>query len=618
MTPAIGWARYWRPNSRQLFFGVLALLCGFAAPLARGDVAQRPNIVLILADDLGWADLGCYGSKFYRTLNLDRLAEGGMRFTQAYAACPVCSPTRSALMTGKYPARLHLTDYIPGQRDSAQRKLLRADFLQQLPLEETTIAELLRPAGYATAAIGKWHMGGDGFEPTRQGFDVGIGGIASGSVASHFAPYLRDGRTLPGLERAPAGEYLADRLTTEAEQFIEANRKRPFLLYLPHYAVHTPIMGKADLIAKYPADKPPGTQNNPIYAAMIENMDESVGRILRRLDALELTANTIVIFTSDNGGLATAESPHTPSTNNSPLREGKGYLYEGGIRVPLIVRWPGEIKPATTCVTPTSSIDLLPTIADICGLEVRHPVDGISIQPLLKQTAPLERDAIYWHYPHYSPQGGKPGGAIRQGDFKLIEFYEQGRRELYNVVKDIGESTNLIDQDPQRAEQMGTKLAAWRQAAGAQMTRPNTQFEPDTQAADGTITLPARTAEVHGVMVRYEPLPHKNTIGYWVRTDDWVSWDFQVNKPGEFQLEILQGCGAGSGGSQVDFTVAEQTVKTVVEETGGFQNFAARQIGKVKLAAPGRYTLSVKPRTRPGPAVMDLRQVRLAPIGADN
>jgi arylsulfatase A len=357
---------------------------------------------------------------------------------------------------------------------------------------------------------------------------------------------------------------------------------------------------------------------------MIESIDESVGRVVSKLESLELAKNTIVIFTSDNGGLATAEGPHTPATNNGPLREGKGYLYEGGIRVPLVVKWPAEIMGASTCSSPTSSIDLFATVADLCGLDVRESndgrerIDGVSLRPLLKQTGPLEREALYWHYPHYSPQGGKPGGAIRAGDFKLIEFYEQGRRELYNVVQDIGETNNLIEQEPQRAERMAAAMARWRGAVDAQMPVPNPRFEPDTQAADGTITLPARTADIHGVMVRYEPLPHKNTIGFWVRADDWVCWDFQVNTPGEFQLEILQGCGPGSGGSQVEFTVADQAVTTNVEETGSFQQFATRPIGTVKLAAAGRYTLSVKPRTKPAAAVMDLRQVRLVPVAAGN
>ena len=599
----------------SVLWRVVPMCFAMAGGLAAHASAPGPNVVLIVIDDLGWSDLACYGSKFYRTPNIDRLAAGGMRFTQAYAACPVCSPTRAALMTGKYPARLHLTDWLPGIGDRPTNKLLRPAFRQELPLEEATVAELLREAGYVTGTIGKWHLGGEGFEPTRQGFDTNVGGDHAGSPLSYFAPYARDGRTMPGLENAPEGEYLTDRLAAEAEQFIERNQKQPFFLYLPHYAVHTPIKAKAEFIAKFRSVVParPGVQNNPIYAAMVDSMDEAVGRVMRKLDALGLAQNTLVIFTADNGGLATAEGADTPSTINSPLREGKGYLYEGGIRVPLVVHWPAQIKPSTTCDAPVISYDLAPTIAAVCNALLDKPVDGVSIAPLLKQEPPMARGPLYWHYPHYSPQGGKPGGAIREGDFKLIEFYEQGRRELYNVVKDVSESTNLIDQDQGRAERMAAKLAAWRNDVDAQMMQPNPQFTPDTQAADGTITLESKTADIHGVMVRYEPLPHKKTIGFWVRADDWVSWDFQVNSPGDFRMEILQGCGPGSGGSEVDFTVADQTLGIKVQDTGGFQNFVSRQIGTIKLDKTGRYTLAVKPRTSPGPAVMDLRQVRLVP-----
>lgn len=605
---------------RNIFWRLLATAAVMASAATLSPAAHAapppPNVVLILIDDLGWADLGCYGSRFYRTPNIDRLAAEGMRFTQAYAACPVCSPTRAALLTGKYPARLHLTDYIPGERMPSKHKLLRPDFLQQLPLEETTIAEVLRAGGYATAAIGKWHLGDDGFEPERQGFDQAVGGGAAGSVRSHFAPYfLRDVRPLPGLDDAPQGEYLCDRLTTAAEEFIDANHERPFFLYLPHYSVHTPLNGKNDLVKKYEAaPKPPGLQRNAIYAAMIESVDDSVGRIMKKLESLHLAENTMVIFTSDNGGLATAEAPNTPSTNNAPLREGKGYLYEGGIRVSLIVKWPAEVKPASTCAAPLASYDLFPTIAEVCGQKIGTAIDGVSIRPLLNGQPAIDRQSLYWHYPHYSPQGGKPGGAIRQGDFKLIEFYEQGRRELFNVVSDVSESTNLIDQDPERASRMAASLAAWRKAVDAHMPEPNPQFVPDSQAANGTITLPAKTADVHGVMIRYEPLPHKDTIGFWVRADDWVSWDFVANSPGEYELEILQGCGDGSGGSQVEFNVAGQSLTTSVAETGGFQKFVPRAIGKIKLAEPGKYMLTVKPRSKPGPAVMDLRQVRLVKV----
>ncbi len=585
---------------------------------AAGD--RTPNVVLFVADDLGWADVGCYGSAFHRTPNVDRLAADGMRFTRAYASCPVCSPTRAALMSGQYPARLRLTDFIPGNRQFAQRRLLRPEFRQELPLEELTIAEQLRAAGYAAAQIGKWHLGGKGYGPLQQGFDVSIAGDALGSPRSYFAPYVgRDGSAIPGLESAPPGEYLTDRLTSEAEQFIEANRQRPFFLYLPHFAVHTPLVAKEDKIADYrAAPKPPGLQNNPIYAAMVESMDESLGRIVSKLDALGLSGNTLVIFTSDNGGLATIEGPNTPATNNAPLREGKGYLYEGGIRIPLIVKWPGRVEPGVTSAAPTSSIDVPPTIAAACGAPFEKRLDGVSLLPVLEQSADLSPRDLFWHYPHYSNQGGKPGGAILDGDYKLIEYYEDNRRELFDLAHDASESTNLVEREPNRAAKMAQRLADWRTSVDADMPRPNADYTPDAQDKQGNVLLPGKTAVIHGVMLRFEPLPHKNTLGFWTRADDWASWDFQIDRPGTFELEILQGCGPGSGGSQVDFSIGDQTVTTTVEPTRGFQDFVARRIGKVQLDRPGRYTLAVKPRSKPGAAVMDLRQVRLLLDAAGN
>lgn len=603
-------------SSGTLRGAMLALAVWGALPsmLLAAD-ATRPNVVLILIDDLGGTDLGCYGSKYHHTPHLDKLAAQGLRFTEAYASCPVCSPTRAALLTGKYPARLHLTDYIPGERDPRKHRILRPEFHQELPLAETTIAELLSAHGYQCAAIGKWHLGGEGYEPQRQGFQHAVGGIDRGSVASHFAPYLREGRKLPGLEPAPAGEYLADRLTSEAEKFLANNASKPFFLYLPHYAVHTPLQGKAALVDKYKAAGSKLLQHNPQFAAMVENMDDGVGRILGKLDELKLAENTLVIFTSDNGGLATSGNPTgIPATNNAPLREGKGYLYEGGIRVPLIVRWPGHVKPDTVSDAPTSSIDLFATIADVCGVKPAQPVDGISIKTVFEGGPPPQRDALYWHYPHYSPQGGRPGGAIRQGDYKLIEFYERGRRELFNLDQDPSESTNLIDREPERAAQMAGRLKAWLKDVSAAMPTPNPDFVPDEQADDGSLTLLAETADVHGVMLRYEPLPHKNTLGFWVRKDDWASWDFRLTKPGQFTLEILQGCGPGSEGSHVEFTVGDQHVVAEVVKTHGFQDFVKRSIGTITLDEPGAYTLSVKPLSKPGAAVMDLRQVRLVPV----
>lgn len=602
---------------------VLFLTCLFAVVTAANAADPAPNVILIVIDDLGWADLGCYGSTFHKTPQLDALAKNGMRFTDAYAACPVCSPTRAAIMTGKWPARLNLTDWLPGRGDMPAQQLNRPKIEQQLPLAEVTIAERLREKGYRTASIGKWHLGGAGFGPEAQGFELNIAGDAGGSPPGFFAPFLRDkdgkrvGRQLKGLEAAPDGSYLTDLLTDAAVNFIEKNRREPFFLYLPHYTVHIPLQAKEEVIKKYPADpKFTGKQNSSVYAAMLESLDDGIGRIMAKLDELKLKENTLVIFTSDNGGLATPEGPHTPATSNAPLREGKGYLYEGGIRVPLIMHWPAKIKAGLSSV-PVCSVDLLPTIVDVCGVTLDGEVDGRNIAGVWDQAREAHAQApreLYWHYPHYANQGGKPGGAVRSDRWKLIEFYEDGRRELFDLTSDKGESRNLAVQHPKVVEELAQKLDAWRKNVGAKMMEPNPNYSPNPQAADGVVTMPAKWARVHGEMLRYEPLPHKNTLGYWINASDWASWEFELKTPGKYDVELLVGCGNGSGGSEVLVLLGEQKLTFTVEQTGGFQNFVPRIIGQITLDKPGRHQLEIRPQKKPGPAVMDVREVRLVPV----
>jgi arylsulfatase A-like enzyme len=446
-----------------------------AQPAESGEAQKKPNFVFILIDDMGWKDLGCYGNKFFETPNIDRLAAQGMRFTDAYAAAPVCSPTRASILTGKYPARLHLTDFLSGRADRPSQKLLRPKALQYLPLEHSTIAKALLSLGYTSASIGKWHLGREPYYPEKHGFDVNIGGTDTGSPPlGHFRF-----RT-PTLTARNDDEYLTDRLTEEAEKFIERSRQKPFFLYLSHYAVHIPLQAKKAAIAKYEAKSRsvPG-QHNPIYAAMVESVDESVGRIMKKLDDSGLADRTVVFFMSDNGGLSVREGPNTPATSNLPLREGKGFLYEGGIREPLIVRWPGVIRPGTVCAVPVSSIDFYPTILQMAGTtpDSGSAIDGISLVPLLKQTGEWKRDTLYWHYPHYSNQGGRPCGAIRRRDYKLIEFYEDGNLELYNLRDDVTEQQDLSNKLPEKTAELRAALHAWRQSVAAQMPTPNPDYK---------------------------------------------------------------------------------------------------------------------------------------------
>jgi arylsulfatase A len=464
------------------FFILLALFV--PATAVRAEPPPKYNFVFILIDDLGWHDLGCYGSTFFQTPNIDKLAASGVRFTNGYAACPVCSPTRASIMAGKYPARLHLTDWLPGRTDRPSQKLLRPKIRQQLPLEEVSLARALKPAGYVSASIGKWHLGGKGFLPENHGFDLNIAGASRGSPPGYFFPYRMPKNSAPFLPGSKEGEYLTDRLTQEAETFLEQNKDRPFFLYFAHYAVHIPLQAKKDVVARYQAKAKPGQpQHNPVYAAMIESVDESVGRIVKKLDELKLRDRTVIVFTSDNGGLSVPEGPHTPATSNAPLRAGKGYLYEGGIRVPLIVSWPGVAGEGRVLYDiPIFSMDFYPTFLEIAGVRghLKHKPDGVSLVPLLKEKesrAP-KRDALFWHYPHYSNQGGRPGGAVRKGDFKLIEFYEDGKLELYNLKDDWSEKTDLAAKMPEKVKELRQMLQDWRKEVGAQMPTSNPDYRP--------------------------------------------------------------------------------------------------------------------------------------------
>jgi arylsulfatase A len=448
---------------------------------------KRLNFVFILADDLGWSDVGCYGSDLHETPNIDRLARQGMRFTDVYAAAPVCSPTRASIMTGKYPARLHMTIWYESSANPPRNRRLIPPVTQgNLPHEQVTIAEALKEAGYFTAHIGKWHLGNAAHYPETQGFDVNIGGTFWGAPTTFFYPYggpSRWGgehRYVPHLEFGSQGEYLTDRLTDEALRVLERTKNKPFFLNLCYHTVHTPIEGKPELVEHYKNKVKPGMHHqNYEYAAMVHSLDENVGRILDKIDELGVADRTVVIFFSDNGGYINRYEGKTV-TSNHPLRSGKGSLYEGGVRAPLIVRWPGVTGAGSICRQPVSSIDFYPTILGITGLggDRKHnaDMDGLSLVPLLKKPdARLSRDALYWHYPHYYPTT-TPVSSIRRDDWKLIEYFENKHIELYNLREDIGEKNNLAERMPEKAAELRNRLDAWRKAVNAQLPIPNPKY----------------------------------------------------------------------------------------------------------------------------------------------
>lgn len=458
---------------------VLAALLGGALMAGCGAIPPTEsawNVVLVVVDDLGWTDLGVMGSTFYETPNIDRLAAEGMRFTNAYAATTVCSPTRASILTGQYPARLHLTDWIRGH-ERPWAKLRVPDWTARLTRPTATIAEALGRAGYTSASIGKWHLGGAALRPEAHGFDLNVAGDHRGQPPSYHAPY-----GIPTLEEPTGEEYLTDRLTDEAIRFVSDNRDSPFFLYLPYYTVHTPIEPDAARLGQYEtkAEAVEGewAHRNPGYAAMIESLDDGVGRLLDTLETLGIADRTVVMVASDNGGLVLPLSPWGRVTSNWPLRSGKGSAYEGGVRVPFIVRWPGATAPGAVEGTPVISADLFPTILDITGARSPRPVDGQSLVSTLRGEGPLDREPLYWHYPHYHPGGATPYGAVRAGRYKLIEFYEDMRVELYDLDVDVGEVVNLADSLPEQTARLRDLLHDWRDEVGAQMPSDNPDYDP--------------------------------------------------------------------------------------------------------------------------------------------
>lgn len=476
---------------KQSVFYLLLLLVSII-PFRLQAETSRPNFVFLLVDDLGWADVGCFGSTFHETPNIDALCASGMKFTNAYAACPVCSPTRASILTGRHPVRVNVTDWIPGFNAARKRnpRFLHVNDRDNLALEEITIAEVLGDAGYQTFFAGKWHLGEEGHWPTDQGFDINVGGCDRGSPpGGYYAPWQN-----PNLKASSDDEYLTERLTAESIRFMESrNDSKPFLLYLSYYNVHTPItpyrkrfdhfLQKAQ--RSFPETVKPiaehdgfsrSRQDNPEFASMVAAVDDSVGAILNALDELELSDNTVICFFSDNGGLCTKPSPGP--TSNLPLRSGKGWLYEGGVREPAIIRAPGVTSPGSVSDTPIVSMDFFPTMLELAGLPLmpdRH-ADGVSLVPLLRNSNETIMRSLYWHYPHYHGSTWTPGASIRDGDWKLIEFYEYGKSELYHLPSDPGEQHDLASAKPAIADRLASQLKNWQRAMNAAMPRLNPNY----------------------------------------------------------------------------------------------------------------------------------------------
>jgi len=603
-----------------LFLGALLALLPVSAQ------ETPPNFVILFADDLGINDLGCFGRKDQNTPNLDKLAAEGVRFTQAYAAASVCSPSRAGLLTGQSPARLKITTFLPGRPDRASHRVLAATVNNNLADGVQTIAQLLKPKGYASAAVGKWHLGGKGHQPTDHGFD------------EYFA-----GKANPGAESPQGGKGELGH-ADYAVKFIEKNKSKPFFLYLAFDNPHIPLAAPAKGIEAN------AKSFHPTYAALVESLDVACGRVLKALEDNGLSKNTFVVFASDNGGVHISELKESPATYNAPSRAGKGFVYEGGIRTPLIIRYPGRLA-SSVIGAPVVLGDLCPTICALAKVPAPTPLDFQDLSPLLfdsKPTADAKPRSLFWHQPHYMNQGGKPAGVVREGDWKLIEQYEDGSLELYNLAKDPSETTDLAAAEPNRLAALRGKLEAWRRSVGAEPIKANPNFsralwencfvktdvtklqalptseamrpqlagwrkamnDDTTEGSNALIFLEARDAQVKATKMKYEEPPLKDTLGFWVNADDTASWTFQAPKAGTYRVTVLQGCGKGNGGSVVALDTKQGSCEFTVEETGHFQRFVPREVGKLTLVA-GENTLTVRPVKKAKAAVMDLRRVIL-------
>ena len=449
------------------------------------SIDDRPNIVLIVADDLGWRDLHGYGNDVVETPHLDKLADEGVKFTNAYASCTVCSPTRASLLTGKNPVTVGITDYIKGKQHARGPKpterFLVPEFNFHLPLKEKTLAEKLKEIGYTTASVGKWHLGGDGYLPTDQGFDINFAGGENGMPPSYYYPYTSEKFKfqMHNMELGDDSLYLTDKLTKEAIQFINENKEDPFFLYVPYYTVHVPWEGRPDLVRKYEEKLAASNDSlvwNPHFLAMIECMDENVGQIINTIEDHQLRENTLVIFVSDNGGLYSRSGNQIHGSYNYPLRGGKGLLYEGGLRVPTIINWPSKIPGSQISEELVISTDIFTTIVDVVNQDLDNPVEGVSLWSHLTDNTPVDNETFYWHYPHYHRTN--PGSVIRDGDYKLIHFYEDDHVELYNLTEDIGEQNDLSETMPDKTQALYNKLHQWLEENDAKMPKPNPDYDP--------------------------------------------------------------------------------------------------------------------------------------------